>query len=184
MENPIFKGMMPKQSSIVIGMVKSFDRLRYTATIIILPQLWELANVRQATSFAGGNMSIMSDLKADDVVLVALINDSIDDPIIIGRVWHHHMTVPTRAAGDSTITHASGTTINISDAGDVTIIPASGKKVYLGSGTGAAVVLDGDTVASHTHGPGSFMADGKPVTGSSAGSTSTVTASSTKTVAA
>ena len=173
-DNPFYKGMKPSLSSIVIGMINKFDRTTYTADIEILPQRWHLSNVRQATSFAGGHLSMMSDLVENDVVLVALINDSIDDPIIIGRVWHSHMTVPTRTEGESSIVHKSGTSISISDEGNVTITAASGKKVYVNS---SQVVLDTNSTAGHTHGAGSFIADGKPVSGTSGLATDTVVAS-------
>jgi len=182
MENPLYKGLKPKQGSIVLGIVKSFNRTKQLAEVMVLPQMWEISNVRQATAFTGGNLKIASNLTKNDVVLVALINDSIDDPIIIGRVWHKHVTVPTYSEGDSIIEHSSGTTIKIAEAGDVTIVPASGKKVYLGSENGTkAVVLDGDTVAGHTHTVSGVEPGAGSVTTSS--STSTVVASSTKTIA-
>ena len=176
MDNPIFKGMKPSISSIVIGYVEKYTKDNNTAEVIILPQMWRFSNVRQATAFAGGNLSIVSDMKAGDVVLVALVNDSIDEPIIIGRVWHSKMTVPSKANGDSLITHSSGTTIRIGDAGDVTITAASGKKVYVNN---SEVVLDGNSTAGHTHGPGTFVAGTDLVTGTSGSATDQIIANQT-----
>ena len=180
--NPVYKGMLPKQGSIVMGIVTAFNRTQYTADVFVLPQMWKLENVRQATAFVGTGMNIVSDLAVNDVVVIALINDSIDDPIIIGRVWHYGMTVPTYSENESVITHKSGTTIKIADDGDVTITPVTGKKVYLGAASGAkAVVLDGDTVAGHAHQVTGVQSGVSSVTTSLA--TSTVVASSSKAAA-
>jgi uncharacterized protein involved in type VI secretion and phage assembly len=168
--NATYKGMLPIKGGIVMGLVIGFDRTEYTVDVLVLPQMWRLVNVRQATAFAGGALNIVSDLAINDVVLIALVNNSIDEPIVIGRVWHHGTTVPTYSEDESLITHKSGTTIKIGDTGDVTITAASGKKVYVNS---SEVVLDGNSTAGHSH---PYTWTGDPGSGNTSPATDTIVA--------
>lgn len=116
--------------------------------------------LRPSTSFLPGSASTTGSLVTEhtpakdvdgDQVLVGFISGSRSRPVIVGAFRHsgsqygatsdqgerrlsRHkgLTIETKANGEHTIVHKSGSTLTMLDSGDVQVRPASGKKLFHG----------------------------------------------------
>jgi hypothetical protein len=142
-----FKSTLP---TIFTGVVRKVYTKIYAVDVEDLNSSKFLIRVPIASPYAGSSdgttYGLINYPTEGDIAVVALLNGSSYDPIVIGFLYTQNMQPPIEDQDDYVYTHKSGATIKIKSDGAIELLAATGKTITFGEGTSYNEWLD-----SHKH---------------------------------
>lgn len=145
---------LSKRLLLEIGIVEGIDTEKYKVHVRLrnVPTLpsgrnFVLEDVPVSTLFAGGSQGLLVLPKVGDLVIVGYIGGSLDDPVILGRLFNEEAVPPSYTDNEVLIKHSSGATVKIDANGKIEITPAAGQQVNVADGSqGCARIGDAVTI--------------------------------------